>query len=149
MKSISFHNRISILAPAADIYNYLMEPRNLIHLHPLIIGVRPLLSESPGSTRIEIQDKIMLLGRVPFYKKYEASFTSIEKDRQLLLETFTSPGIHIKNTITLSESGNETEVEEQVLVEVPAWIAGFVMKQIEFSHVEMIKSLKKGWNRRE
>jgi hypothetical protein len=143
MKSILFYNHISIQAPAANIYAYLMDPGHLTHLHPLIIGVKPLQSESPGSIRVEIQDKIMLFGRIPFYKKYEASFTSIEEDRQLILETFTTPGIHIKNTIILSESGNETWVEERVLIEVSAWIAGFVMKQIEFSHGEMLKSLKK------
>jgi hypothetical protein len=142
MKSIPFRNRISIQAPAAKIYAYLMEPRNLPQLHPLIIGVKPLLGASPGSVRVEIQDKIMLMGMIPVYKKYEASFASIEQDRQLVLETFTSPGIHIKNTITLTESESETEVGEQVLVEVPSWIAGFVKKQIEFSHGEMLRTLK-------
>jgi ligand-binding SRPBCC domain-containing protein len=142
MKSISFRNRISIQAPAAEIYVYLMEPRNLPQLHPLIIGVKSLPSANPGSARVEIQDKMKLLGLIPVYKKYEASFTSIEQDRQMVLETFTSPGIHIKNTITLTESESGTEVEEQVLVEVPSWIAGFVMRQIELSHSEMLRTLK-------
>jgi ligand-binding SRPBCC domain-containing protein len=142
MKSILFRNRISIQAPASKIYAYLMEPRNLPQLHPLIIGVKTLPSTSSGSVRVEIQDKMKLMGLIPLYKKYEASFTSIEQDRRLVLETFTSPGIHIKNTITLTESESGTEVEEQVLVEVPSWIAGFVIKQIEFSHGEMLRTLK-------
>jgi ligand-binding SRPBCC domain-containing protein len=143
MKSITFLNRIIIKAPAADIYNYLMDPQNLTHLHPLIIGVKQLPGIRIGSARVEIQDKIIVLGLIPIYKKYEASFTAIEQDKQMLLETFTSPGIHIKNTITLAISGKETKVEEQVIVEVPAWIAGFVMKQIRFSHGEMLQTLKK------
>ncbi|MDQ6420402.1 SRPBCC family protein [Paenibacillus sp. LHD-117] len=143
MKNITFQNRISIQAPASDIYGYLLDPGNLPRLHPLIIGVKPLRSEGSASTRVEIQDKIMLFGRIPFYKKYEASFTSIEENRQLLLETFTSPGIHIRNTIILSEETNETRVEERVHIAVPALFASFVLKQIQFSHVEMLKSLKR------
>jgi hypothetical protein len=120
-----------------------MEPSNLIHLHPLIIDVKLLQIEKTGSTRVEIQDKIMLFDLIPLYKKYEASFTSIKQNQQLQLETFTSPGIHIKNTITLYESDFETEVDEMVHVDAPTWISKFVMKQIKFSHGEMLKSLKK------
>lgn len=143
MKTISFCNNISIQAPAKDIYSYLLEPNNLPHLHPLIIDVKLLQNQSSHSTRVEIQDKIMLFDFIPLYKKYEASFTSIKLNHQLLMETFTSPKIHIKNTITLYESDFETVVEEKVLVDVPMWIARFVIKQIKYSHGEMLNSLKK------
>ncbi|WNR44031.1 SRPBCC family protein [Paenibacillus roseipurpureus] len=143
MKRLTFHNSITILASAAEVYAYLINPMHLPDLHPLIIGVNPLPSERPGSKRVEIQDKIMLFGRLPFYKKYEASFTPVEENRKLILETFTSPGIHITNTIVLEELGNETLVEERVSIEVSALLAKFVMKQIEFSHVEMLHALKK------
>jgi ligand-binding SRPBCC domain-containing protein len=143
MKSFIFENRLSIQATAAEIYTYLMEPLNLTRLHPLIVGVNLISSDKPGTSRVEIQDKIMLLGLIPVYKKYEASFTGIEQDRQLLLETFTSPGIHIQNTITVQEEDERTEVRERVLIDVPAWVAGFVMRQIRFSHGEMLQTLKK------
>lgn len=141
-KSMPFHNRILIDSPVPVIYNYLLDPTNLTRLHPLIVGVERLPSGREGSARVVIQDKITVLGFIPVYKKYEASFTAIELDRQLLLETFTSPGIHIRNTITLSRVDGKTEVEEQVQVEVPAWVAGFVMKQIRYSHGEMLQRLK-------
>jgi S-methylmethionine-dependent homocysteine/selenocysteine methylase len=143
MKDFTFLNRITIQTRAADIYTYLMEPTNLTHLHPLIIDVKKLPDKSKESSRVEIQDKIIIFGIIPIFKKYEASFTAIKQDKQLQLETFTSPGIHITNTITLSETEKETLVEEHVLVEVPAWIAGFVMKQIRSSHGEMLQTLKK------
>lgn len=143
MKSILFRNTITIQAPPESIYTYLMEPQNLPQLHPLIIDVKPLNSDSADSIRVEIQDRILLMGFIPFYKKYTASFTALEPTRCMLLETFTSPRIHIQNTISLSETDTGTLVEEQVKLEAPGLIAGFVMKQIEFSHKEMLASVKK------
>jgi ligand-binding SRPBCC domain-containing protein len=142
MKMNHFNNAVSIAAPIEQVFTFLAEPRHLVDLHPLIVGVKELPAEAAHTRKVEIRDKIKLFGLWPIYKTYEALITVQEPNRSLLLETFTSPGIHVRNTITMKPEHGRTIVEEQVLVETPGYLTRFVMKQIRTSHDQMLVQLK-------
>ncbi|WP_164821546.1 SRPBCC family protein [Paenibacillus koleovorans] len=144
-KTFSFQAAITVRAPAVAIYDALLVAENHLRLHPLIVAVRRLNEgENPDAIRVEITDHIRVLGLFHVVKKYEASFTGMERGRRLTFETFTSPRIHVKSTITLSsgQMDGETRVEESVQVEAPALLVGFVRKQIVAAHGEMLAKLK-------
>jgi hypothetical protein len=59
------------------------------------------------------------------------------------METYTFPQIHIKNELKLQSNEEHTIVLEDKLVETPSLLAKFVMKQVVFSHSNMLTELKK------
>ncbi|WP_028778024.1 SRPBCC family protein [Shimazuella kribbensis] len=143
MNQNHFRNSITIKAPLSDVYAYLTEFQNMIHLHPLIVEIRELPSTDSRKHILEIKDKIPLFGRFSIYKTYQASVETLPVQSTIIMETFTFPNIHIKNILHLKQDENHTIVNEDSLVEAPRYLTSFVMKQVTESHSHMLTELKR------
>jgi ligand-binding SRPBCC domain-containing protein len=143
MQQNQVRNSVMIEAPISKVYSYLTEYKNMIHLHPLIEEIRELPSKNSHKSTLEIKDKIPLFGVFPIYKTYKAMVESNPSDFSITMETYTFPQIHIKNELKLQSNEEHTIVLEDKLVETPSSLAKFVMKQVVFSHSNMLTKLKK------
>jgi ligand-binding SRPBCC domain-containing protein len=143
MNQNHFRKSITIKASLSDVYAYLTEFQNMIHLHPLIMEIRELPPTDSRKHILEIKDKIPLFGGFSIYKKYKVSVEAFPEQSSIVMETFTFPNIHIKNITNLQSDGNHTVVSEDTLVETPSYLTNFVMKQVTESHSHMLTELKR------
>ncbi|MCH5586110.1 hypothetical protein MK805_14305 [Shimazuella sp. AN120528] len=143
MQQNHFQRSVTIQAPFSEVYNYLSEYQNLIHLNPFMVDIREFPSNTPHKSTLKIKDKLSLFGFVPFYKNFKTIAEAHPLDCSITMKTTTFPNIQIQNDLKLQANNDETVVMGNTLVESPDFLVEFVMKRVTYSHAHMLIELKK------
>ena len=142
MSASDFTHEIVIGVPYPQVRDFLADLHNIVPLHPLIISMEdlPALREMPGVRRYRVTDRIAL-GPLRMRVRYTAAIEVLGK-HEILAHAWQSPGIHLRTVYRMKEAGEETRVTEDVWVEAPRILRGYVIDQASQSHEKMLTEMK-------
>ncbi len=140
----TFENTVLIQAEPERAARILSALDHHTALHPFIVAVREVASapgDAPGSRRYRITDR-MKVGPVALRFTYSAVLSFDPETGTISSEAFQFPAIHLKNTTRCRAEGTGTRVEEQVVVNAPRPLLGYVLEQARSAHRQMLQALK-------
>jgi Polyketide cyclase / dehydrase and lipid transport len=113
-------------------------------IHPMIVSVQTL---DPATTpegrplrRYNITDRVRM-GPFTFGITYLATISEAA-DGALVSAAYQQPRVHLHNVTHCLPEGDGTHVEEQIDIEAPGLLIGYVLKQARQAHSRMLANLK-------
>lgn len=136
MQQASFEKEIFIEADVATVLNIIIDYSQYHMFHPLIVKVERVGDAPKGVKRYYITDRLQW---GPF--KYRTDILSITNDI-VHTEAYRSPGTHLTNITRVTRHGDGVILQETVTLRAPDLLFGYVFKQAEAAHEEMLKRIK-------
>lgn len=144
MASREFEQSIYIAASPSVVLDHLASYEHHDLIHPMIVAVHELdpLYWADGTTqrRYAITDR-MRLGPLTLRFTYLATISE-DASGELVSDAYQRPRVHLHNTTRCEASDAGTLVRERVRVEAPRPLVGFVLRQAQVAHHEMLANLK-------
>lgn len=132
--SAEFSNEIRVDAPPGAVLAVLADPRALIRLNPLVVGVAQVEPDT-----YVVTDELRLLG-VPFRLDYRVRWRRdgerIETEVEAALAT------RLRNSLRVEPDGAGARVVEHVRFTAPRLLVGYTRRTASAAHVEMLGRLK-------
>ncbi|WP_308640050.1 SRPBCC family protein [Paenibacillus silvisoli] len=137
-----FQQAIRIQAPIDTVFALLADFQNIKRLHPLVVRVHVTRLEQPNTVRLDVKDRINMLGFIPIYTSYQSVAQVHKEEFRIRFETKASPNIRIQSEYNLRAEGEFTLVEEKASFTCPSYVERFAFQQFISSHHSMFAQLK-------
>jgi hypothetical protein len=143
---LNLEKSVVIRAPKEEIYAELVEPHRQIGLQPLLVDVEEIeRSENDDGSAFRVFDAVerfRFLGVLRWRNRIRVRIDLTRSGEVADFEARSAPGIKVRSRFTLSARGDGTAVREQIHVEVPALLRGFVAGQVERAQDRLLANLK-------
>lgn len=142
MSETGFRHTIEIAALPDVLHDFLSDLRNYLPLHPLIESIEdlPPIPALPGARHYRVVDRIPF-GPFRLTTRYRAALESVSA-RAVRGHAWQFPGVHLVTDYLLQPTGGGTRLVEQVAVEAPSPLLGFVTRQASRAHAETLRAMK-------
>ncbi len=145
MASREFEQSLFIAAVPSVVREHLASFEHHDRIHPMIVAVCELdpLDTGDGNTQVRrymITDR-MRIGPLTLRFTYLATISE-DASGELVSDAYQRPRVHLHNTTRCEASDAGTLVRERVRVEAPRPLVGFVLRQAQVAHHEMLANLK-------
>ena len=142
MAQRSFEQSISIAAAPAQVAPFFASYDQHTALHPLIVAIRPIAAQpaAPDARWYAITDR-MQLGPLRFRFTYTAALRDAG-DGAFISDAFQFPRVHLHNVTRCQPAGSGTHVHEQITIDAPRLLIGYVYQQAFAAHRELLARLK-------
>ena len=151
-RTAGYKLNIEIKEEAADLFNFFCDLKNHVHLHPLLtkVNVVKTFCNEKGQevTVYEIQERIKVLGFLSMSNTYIANRILLREENKCVFEVKAFPNIFLSSSYTFLETGNSTQLEQEVTIEAPLGLSGFVTKTARSAHDISLVKLKQHFNRK-
>lgn len=141
MKQGIFEKEIFIQSDAKTVINVIADYSQHPKIHPLIIKVERAQNEPAGVRRYFITDSLHW-GPFKFKIKYQADVIAVTGDT-IHTEAYPSLGTSVTNVTKITPKENGVALHETVTINAPNILFGYVFKQAEVAHEEMLQRIKK------
>jgi len=146
-KKTSYQLTIEVKQQATDVFNFFCNLENHVHLHPLLtkVTIEKVFYNEKGQevTVFEIQERIKILGFISIPNTYIAHRILLKEPNSCIFEVKSFPNICLSSSYVFIDNGpNSTQVEEQVSIEAPFGLSGFVTKTARNAHQVLLEQLK-------
>jgi len=140
MKQGTFEKEIFIQSDAQTVINVIADYSQHHKIHPLIIKVEQAKDEPTGVRRYFITDSLQW-GPFKFKTKYQADVISVTGDT-VHTEAYPSLKTSVTNMTRIIPKDNGVVLHETITITTPNIFFGYVFKQAETAHTEMLKRIK-------
>jgi hypothetical protein len=146
-KTTSYQLNIEIEEKAIDVFDFYCDLQNHVHLHPLLtkVTIVDTFENEKGEdvTVYEIQERIKALGFISMPNTYSVHRILLREENKCVFEVKSFPNISLSSAYIFSETGvNSTQLEENVKIESPWGLSGFVTKTAKNAHHTSLTKLK-------
>ena len=147
MPAASFSLSERIAAPVDRIYAHLSEPASFLGLQPLLIEVTETGRGSDDQGRptrtFRSVEKLRLLGFLPYRNAITTRMTLARPNERIECEVDSPGGVRLRTVYTLRRDGRESEVGDEVTVECPRLLQGYVVGEARRAHQRLLHNLKR------
>jgi|WetSurMetagenome_2_1015567.scaffolds.fasta_scaffold807481_1 hypothetical protein len=136
---------VHIRRPVSVVYDHLAQPENFI-------GLQPLLSSLSSVQEMEINNKrgyrygtveTFRIGPIPVLNnRIRVQTVLTEPDRQIDTVVQSKPHIRLDVQYQFTPLGDETHLVEKMLISVPAWVGGYVVRTARRVQEQTLANLK-------
>ena len=140
MKQGTFEKEIFIQSDAKTVINIIADYSQHHKIHPLIIKVERAKDEPAGVRRYFITDSLQW-GPFKFKTKYQADVIAVTGDI-VHTEAYPSLNTSVTNITRITPKDNGVVLHETITITTPNIFFGYVFKQAETAHEEMLKRIK-------
>jgi hypothetical protein len=143
----SYKLDIEIKEQPVDVFNFFSDLKNHVHLHPLLTKVEVVKTfdneKGQEVTVFEIQERVKVLGFISMPNTYIVDRVLLTEQTKCVFEVRSFPGIRLSSSYTFLETENNgTKIEENVTIEAPFGLSGFVTKTAKSAHTVFLGQLK-------
>ena len=146
MSTASFRLSQTIAAPAGRIYAHLSEPASFLGLQPLLIEVTETDRGEDAAGRptrtFRCVEKLRLLGFLPYRNAITTRMTLARPNERIECEVQSPGGVCLRNAFTVSADSGGSIVADEVTIECPRWLRGFVLGEARKAHARLLLNLK-------
>jgi ligand-binding SRPBCC domain-containing protein len=147
VSTVSFSLQEGIAAPRERVYAHLSEPASFLGLQPLLIEVTETGRGEDGSGRptrtFRSVEKLRLFGFLPWRNAITTRMTLTQPNQRIECEVDSPGGVRLRNAFVLCDEGGESVVRDEVTIECPRLLAGFVLGEARKAHERLLSNLKK------
>jgi hypothetical protein len=145
MAQATFTQRIWIAAPPTTVEAALAAYRDHSRIHPLIVAVRQIASQSaPDGGAL---DRYIITDRVPFGPlRLPATYLATiwrAADGALVSDAYQFPRVHLHNVTRCQPEGVGTRVDEDITIQAPGPLIRYVRRQALAAHRDLLANLKR------
>ena len=142
MATAHFRQTLEIRAAPAAVHALLADLDQLRVLHPLIESIRelPPRTEQPDARRYRVVDRLEV-GRLRVRSAYTAELRTLSES-EIEGRAWQRPGIELKTIYRMEASTLGTQLTESTELRAPWPLRGFVLRQAEAAHRDMLEHLK-------
>ena len=140
MKQGTFEKDIFIKSDPAPVINAIADYSNHHEIHPLIIKVERDQSAPDGIKRYFITDSLQW-GPFKFKTTYRADIIKVTEDT-VHTKAYPSLNTSVTNITTVTPKNDGVVLHETITVSTPDIFFGYVFKQAQTAHEEMLKRIK-------
>jgi hypothetical protein len=136
---------VHIRRPVSVVYCHLAQPTNLI-------GLQPLLSSISSVQEIQVDHRYgyqyetvetFRIGAIPVLNnRIHVQTVLTEPDRQIDSIVYSKPNIRLDVRYQFTSLGAETDLVEQMLISVPAWVSHYVVRTAQQVQQQTLANLK-------
>ena len=138
----AFTHEIEIGVPPATVHAFLCDLHNYVELHPLIESIRelPPTGARPDAHRFRVVDRIPF-GPFRLRTTYTAELAPIG-EREVHGRAWQTPGVRLHSIYRLEDASSGTRVLEEVSIEAPWGLRGFVVRRAREAHCVTLQRTK-------
>jgi len=140
MKQGTFEKEIFIQSDAETVINVIADYSQHHKIHPLIINVERASNAPAGVRRYFITDSLQW-GPFKFKTKYQADIIAVTGDT-IHTEAYPSLRTSVTNITRITPKENGVTLHETITISAPNIFFGYVFKQAETAHTEMLQRIK-------
>ena len=144
-KTLTYQQDFSIRAPAQTILDFLINPENHLHLHPLVQRIDILehgtTPEGHPFVVFDVTDLLRMMG-FPFKVKYRTKMIHFPTENKLYLDAVSPGNVTTQVSWTMQEKDGLTRLHEDVSLTAPSLLANYSINQSKQSHQGMFARLK-------
>ncbi|MBM2619028.1 SRPBCC family protein [Actinoplanes sp. LDG1-06] len=145
MPTDRFSDSVRIAAPAAVIYEHLLDPHNYIGLSPLIVAVRDVRPAGESTAYVAVER--FRLGPFHWDNLIRVTLTGVRPDLRVVSDVVSPGAVRLESTVDLAPDGGATTLTESIEVEFPALLRGFVVKQASSVQKSRLAELARRFSR--
>lgn len=146
MSTTSFSRSQRIAAPATQIYAHLSEPASYLGLQPLLIEVTETArgedSRGRPTRTFRSVEKFRLFGFLPYHNTITTHMTLALPGERIECDVHSPGGVRLHNAFILSAEGDVSLVSDEVSIECPRLLLGFVGREARKAHERLLLNLK-------
>jgi hypothetical protein len=136
-----------IAAPRERIYAHLSEPQSFLGLQPLLVEVtetdRSADSRGRPTRTFRSVEKLRLFRFIPYRNAITTRMTLATPNERIECEVASPGGVTLRNAFTLHPDGSDVLVGDEVTIECPSWLRGFVVAEAKKAHRRLLQNLKR------
>ncbi|GAB4579854.1 MAG: hypothetical protein Fur0022_25930 [Anaerolineales bacterium] len=144
-KTLRYEQTFTILAPAQKILDFLFNPENHLHLHPLVKRIevieRGTTADGHPFVVFDVTDALRMAG-IPFQVKYRTKMIRYASENKLFLDAVSPGNVTTQVSWTMREQNGVTDLHEEVSLTAPSLLVNYSINQSKQSHVGMFARLK-------
>jgi hypothetical protein len=140
MKQGTFEQEIFIQSDARTVIDVLADYSQHHKIHPLIVKVERAKNEPSGVKRYFITDSLQW-GPFKFKIKYQADIIAVTGDT-IHTEAHPSLGTSVTNVTRITSKENGVTLHETITISAPNILFGYIFKQAEAAHTDMLQRIK-------
>jgi len=140
MKQGTFEKEIFIQSDARTVIDVLADYSQHHKIHPLIVKVERAKNEPSGVKRYFITDSLQW-GPFKFKIKYQADIIAVTGDT-IHTEAHPSLGTSVTNVTRITSKENGVTLHETITISAPDILFGYIFKQAEAAHTDMLQRIK-------
>jgi hypothetical protein len=140
MKQGTFEKEIFIQSDARTVIDVLADYSQHHKIHPLIVKVERAKNEPSGVKRYFITDSLQW-GPFKFKIKYQADIIAVTGDT-IHTEAHPSLGTSVTNVTRITSKENGVTLHETITISAPNILFGYIFKQAEAAHTDMLQRIK-------
>ena len=137
---------VHIRRPVPVVYNHLAQPANFIGLQPLlssISSVQEICVKNKHGYKYETVETFRI-GSIPvFNNRIRVQTVLTEPDRQIDSVVHSKPNIRLDVHYLFTFQDDETNLVEQMLISVPAWVSNYVVRTARQVQEQTLANLKR------
>jgi carbon monoxide dehydrogenase subunit G len=119
----AFAHTFAVTAPPATVYAHLADPRSYVGLSPLVVAVRDVQTDGDQVTYVALE-------RFRFHTNPIRVTMTLDPGAPSVVSAVVSPGrVRLRAAVTLTPSGDGTEVTESITVESPTVLRRYVLRR--------------------
>ena len=146
MSTSSFTRSQRIAAPAEQIYAHLSDPASYLGLQPLLVEVTETARGADAQGRptrtFRSVEKLRLFGFLPYRNTITTLMTLARPGERIECEVHSPGGVRLRNAFTVSVDGDASLVSDEVSIECPRLLRGFVVGEARKAHERLLHNLK-------
>lgn len=143
-KTLTYAQTFPIAAPPQKILDFLFNPENHLHLHPLVQRIdileRGTTPEGHPFVLFDVTDSLRMMG-IPFKVKYRTKMIRFPENK-LYLDAVSPGNVTTQVSWTMQEKDGVTQLHEDVSLTAPSLLANYSVNQSKQSHIGMFTRLK-------
>lgn len=143
-KTLTYAQTFPIAAPPQKILDFLFNPENHLHLHPLVQRIdvleRGTTPEGHPFVLFDVTDLLRMAG-IPFKVKYRTKMIRLPENK-LYLDAVSPGNVTTQVTWTMHEKDGGTHLHEDVSLTAPSLLANYSVNQSKQSHMGMFARLR-------
>jgi len=140
MKQGTFEKEIFIQSDARTVIDVLADYSQHHKIHPLIVKVERAKNEPSGVKRYFITDSLQW-GPFKVKIKYQADIIAVTGDT-IHTEAHPSLGTSVTNVTRITSKENGVTLHETITISAPDILFGYIFKQAEAAHTDMLQRIK-------
>ncbi|WP_327005167.1 SRPBCC family protein [Dactylosporangium sp. NBC_01737] len=119
----AFAHTFAVAAPPGRVYAHLADPRSYVGLSPLVAAVRDVHTDGNRVTYVALE-------RFRFWTNPIRVTMTLDPQAPSVVSAVVSPGrVRLRAEVTLTPSGDGTDVTETITVESPSLLRRYVLRQ--------------------
>ena len=143
-----FEVRVQVVAPPAEVYAHLLEPRSQLGLQPLLTRIEGVEYDRDGSgrarARFEAIERLRFVGFVRYDNRIRVECVGLLRNRRIGFTAWSRPGIVVHSEFALEPrgDGSQTRVVESVEIEAPGILLAMTLRIARRAHERLVLSLR-------